>query len=187
VTDHPRTIAVETLDPAALAGCGTVLGLAPPADGSAPAFLSAAADFWHVHAFDPGASGAPEILWVRYRSDTLVVHALEAHWCTEQAVVPLGVPIVHVVCPSRGDEPRLPDLERLRAFRVPPGLGICMDRGCWHTSFAPAGEATCLMLTRASTTRELAARLADGAPATETTIVSLAALGGTVRVVGADA
>jgi ureidoglycolate lyase len=182
-----RTIAVEELAPDALAGCGTVLGLAPPAPGTAPAFLGAAADFWHVHAFDPGADGTSELLWVRYRNDSLVVRSLEAHWCTEQAVVPLGATIVHVVCPTRGDGSRLPDLERLRAFRVPAGRGICMDRGCWHTSFAPAGEATCLMLTRSSTTRELAAHLAEGAPARETTIVDLASLGGPVRVVSADA
>ncbi len=173
-----QTIAVEELEPAALAGCGTVLGLEPAAADEVPAYLGAAADFWHVHDFDVGADGVPEVLWVRYRDASLVVARLEAHWCTEQAVVPIGVPIVQVVCPTRSNGSRLPDLERLRAFRVPVGRGICMARGCWHASFAPDGEATCLMLTRDSTTRELAAHLLRGAPAHETTIVDLAELGG---------
>jgi ureidoglycolate lyase len=178
VTPPARTIAVEDLDPTALAGCGTVLGLEPAATDDAPAYFSAAADFWHVQAFDVGAEGVPELLWVRYRDASLVVARLETHWCTEQAVVPLGVPIVQVVCPTRPGGSRLPDLGRLRAFRVPVGQGICMARGCWHASFAPNGEAACLMLTRSSTTRELAAHLATGAPARETTIVELADLGG---------
>jgi ureidoglycolate lyase len=177
-----RTIVVEELVEEALAGRGTVLGLAPPADGSVPAFRGAAAEFWHVHDFDVGAAGTPEVLWVRYRDDTLLVRSLEAHWCTEQAVVPLAATIVQVVCPTRGDGSRLPDVEQLRAFRLEAGRGICMNAGCWHTSFAPAGEATCLMLTRASTTRELAAHLAGGTPARETTIVDLASLGGPVTI-----
>jgi len=178
VTPAARTIAVEELDPAALAGCGSVLGLEPVAADDAPAYLGAAADFWHVHDFDVGADGEPEVLWVRYRDASLVVARLEAHWRTEQAVVPLGVPIVQVICPTRPDGSRLPELERLRAFRVPVGRGICMARGCWHASFAPDGEATCLMLTRSSTTSDLAAHLASGAPAHETTIVDLADLDG---------
>jgi len=183
-----RTIPAEELDPAALAACGAVLGLDPAPADDVPSSFGAATDFWHVRAFDVGADGEPEVLWVRYRDASLVVARLEAHWCTEQAIVPLGVPIVQVLCPTRGDGSRWPDLERLRAFHVPPGRGICMARGCWHASFAPAGEATCLMLTRSSTTRELAAHLASGAPARETTIVELADLGGAVGVsIGADA
>jgi ureidoglycolate lyase len=182
VTGPARTIAIEELDQAALAGCGTVLGLGPPTDGAVPAFMGATADFWHASDFDPGADGTPELLWVRYRDDSLVVRSLEAHWYTEQAVVPLGAAIVQVVCPTRGDGSQLPDLEGLRAFRVAAGRGICMHRGTWHTSFAPAGEAVCLMLTRASTTRDLAAHLVTGAPVSETTIIDLATLGGPRRL-----
>jgi ureidoglycolate lyase len=178
-----RTITAEELDPDALAGCGTLLGLPPVAAAGAPSFVGPAAEFRHVHDFDPGADGTVEILWVRYRNDALVARALEAHWLTEQAVVPLGAAIVQVVCPSREDGSRLPDLDRLRAFHVPAGYGVCMDRGCWHTTFVTSGEATCLMLTRASTTRDLAAHLTEGAPAKESTIVDLAELGGPVRVV----
>jgi ureidoglycolate lyase len=182
MTPTARTIAVEELDPAALGACGAVLGPEPASGDDAPSYFGAVADFWHVRAFDVGVEGEPEVLWVRYRDASLVVARLEAHWCTEQAIVPLGTPIVQVVCPTRAGGSRLPDLERLRAFRVPVGRGICMARGCWHASFAPVGEATCLMLTRSSTTRELAAHLASGAPARETTIVDLAELGGPVVV-----
>jgi ureidoglycolate lyase len=183
VTPAARTIVIEELDPAALAGCGTVLGLEPASPGDVPAYFGAAADFWHVQAFDVGADGEPEVLWVRYRDASLVVQRLEAHWCTEQAIVPLGGPIVQVLCPTRADGSRLPDLARLRAFHVPVGRGICMARGCWHASFARDGEVTCLMLTRSSTTRELAAHLGRGTPARETTIVDLADLGGPFDVI----
>jgi ureidoglycolate lyase len=184
VTPPVRTIAVEELDPAALGGCGTVLGPETASEDDAPSYFGRTGDFWHVQAFDVGAGGEPEVLWVRYRDASLVVARLEAHWCTEQAIVPLGVPIVQVLCPTRDDGSRLPDLERLRAFHVPVGRGICMARGCWHASFAPQGEAECLMLTRSSTTRELAAHLASGCAARETTIVDLAAQGGPYAVTG---
>ncbi len=171
-----RTVVVEDAAAADLGACGRVLGDPFPTDGAAPAYHGPLADFWHVHDFDPGDGGEPEVLWVRYRNTVLRVESLEAHWLTEQAVVPLDGVVVHVLCPTRDDGSRLPDLARLRAFRLTPGHGICMARGAWHTSFVLEGETTCLMLTRASTTAELARHLAGDGPATETSIVALADL-----------
>ncbi len=168
-----RTIVVEDLAAADLGACGRVLGGAFPTDSAVPAYHGPLADFWHVHDFDPGDGGEPEVLWVRYRNAELRVGSLEAHWCTEQAVVPLDGVVVHVLCPTRDDGSRQPDLAQLRAFRLTPGRGICMARGAWHASFVLEGETTCLMLTRASTTRELARHLAGDGPATETSIVTL--------------
>ena len=65
----------------------------------------------------------------------------------------------------------------LRAFRIGTGLGVCMRPGCWHVSFVLAGQTTCLMLTRASTTRDLVASLKGESVATESRSVDLESLG----------
>jgi ureidoglycolate lyase len=70
----------------------------------------------------------------------------------------------------------LPDLTRLRAFKIALGQGVCMRAGCWHASFVLGGQVTCLMLTRRSTTQELVAHLARGSVAAETSMVELAGL-----------
>lgn len=173
-----RTIPVELLDEQAFAQFGWVLGAACPSESNAAAFTNPGSDFWHVHDFHPGDGGVPEVLWVNYRNDSLRLRALESHWLTEQAIVPLGGgAIVHVVCPTRDDGSRLPDLTRLRCFHVPSGRGICMRPGCWHASFVTGGQTTCLMLTRHSTTRDLVAHLNGETEAVETSIVTLSSLG----------
>lgn len=172
------TIAVQTLDEPAFSPFGQVLSTPFPGDPAAVALSSDRSDFWHVHDFDPGAGGTTEVLWVNYRNDSSRLLSLEVHWLTEQAIVPLGAgEIVHVVCPGRDDGSRLPDLARLRAFRVGAGQGVCMRAGCWHASFVLAGQTTCLMLTRASTTRDLVAGLKGQANAIESAHVDLSSLG----------
>ena len=173
-----RFLVVEVLEALAFEPFGWVLGTACPTGNTARASRSPGSDFWHQHDFDPGEGGATEVLWVDYRNNRRQVHALEAHWLTQQAIVPLGGrAILHVVCTSRADDSRLPDLSRLRCFLVASGQGVCMRPGCWHASFVLHGQTTCLMLTRGSTTRELVTHLASGAPAVETSIVALASLG----------
>lgn len=172
-----RTLTVEALDAEAFAPFGRVLG-GEGYDPAATGFSHPGSDFWHVHDFDAGAGGQVEVLWVNYRNDSLRLRALEAHWLTEQAIVPLGGgEIVHVVCPGREGDPRTPDLARLRAFRVGDGQGVCMKPGCWHASFVLAGQTTCLMLTRHSTTADLVEALEGRHAAVESSIVELAALG----------
>jgi len=174
-----RDLAVEKLTPEAFAPFGWTLGNSYPSDPAIPAFSHPGSDFWQEHVFEPGDGGETEVVWVRYRDASLVVRKLEAHWLTQQAIVPLdGAQVVHVVCPSREDDAALPDLDRLRAFLITPGYGVCMRPGCWHASFVRDGdgEAACLMLTRRSTTMELARHLTTGAPAAETSIVELATL-----------
>jgi len=173
-----RTIPVEPLDEQAFAQFGWVLGTSYPSESNAAAFTNPGSDFWHVHDFHPGDGGVPEVLWVNYRNNSLRLCVLEAHWLTEQAIVPLGGgAIVHVVCPTCDDGSRLPDLTRLRCFLVPSGQGICMRPGCWHASLVTGGQTTCLMLTRRSTTRDLVAHLNGEFEATETSIVTLSSLG----------
>ena len=169
-----RQIPIEPLTEEGFSEFGWVLGKRYPGDPAATAFSHPGSDFWHAHDFNPGEGGETEMLWVNYRNDSLRLRALEAHWLTEQAIVPLGGgAIVHVVCPSREDGSRLPDPARLRCFRVDPGMGICMRPGCWHASFVLGGQTTCLMLTRRSTTRDLVAHLNGLSIAAESSIVSL--------------
>ena len=113
-----------------------------------------------MHDFDPGEGGATEVLWVTYRPRALVVSSLEVHWDTQQAVVPLGsASIIQVLCPSKSDGSKDPDLENIGAWLIQPGQGICMMPGCWHATFAMDQEATALMLSRRSTTLDLVEQL----------------------------
>lgn len=171
-------IPIQPLTEPAFAPYGTVLGKGLPTDPAIPAFASAPTDFWHEHAFDPGAGGAPEVVFVVYRNATLALRALEMHRLTEQAIVPLGDGgIVHVVARGRADAPDEPDLASLAAFRVEAGRGLCMRPRIWHASFVTGEPVTCLMLTRRSTTADLAGHLNQGTALRETRIVDLVATG----------
>ncbi|MGF6996566.1 ureidoglycolate lyase [Paraburkholderia sp. GAS32] len=165
-TATPLTI--QPLTAGAFEPYGWMLGKPFPADSAAPSFASPSSDFWREHLFDAGLSGDPEILWVRYRDCEAEVMKLEAHWLTEQAVVPLTGPLVQIVATSTPDGH--PNLESLAAFKVPVGEGICMRPRCWHATRALQNEVTCLMLTRRSTTFDLAVHLLTGAPAGESAI-----------------
>jgi len=168
---HETVIPIEVPDETAFAEFGWVLGTTRETELGATGFSHPGSDFWHAHDFNPGAGGETEVLWVNYRNDDLRLRALEVHWLTEQAIIPLGGKgIVHVVCPTRADGSRLPDTARLRCFRIDPGMGICMRPGCWHATFVLGGEATCLMLTRRSTTRDLVEHLKGGSAALESSI-----------------
>ena len=161
-----RPLAIEPLSAAAFAPYGAMLGQPYDANAPTPAFTNANTDFWHQHAFDTGRGGRTEVLGVNYRRCDGRIDTLEVHHLTQQAIVPLGsVGVIHVVACS--DAQGAPDLTTLRAFEIPPGQGICMQPGCWHATQVEADEATCLMLTRDSTTVELVAHMQHGAPAQE--------------------
>ncbi len=165
---------VEPLSDERFAPYGAVLGAPFPGIEPSSAYSTAGSNFWRVGMFDPGANGQTELLWVTYRNDSMVVTALEVHWLTEQAIVPMrGGELIHVVANTLPGQTCQPDLETLRAFRVGPGQGVCMKPGCWHTSFTAGDEVLCLMLTRASTTRELVRFLNHKEPARETTVLKL--------------
>lgn len=75
----------------------------------------------------------------------------ERHMRTQEAVFATSSDLLLYAGPAdHPEEPgRLPPLERFRAFRVPAGAGVVMDRGVWHgapfTSDRPAA-ATVLLL-----------------------------------------
>lgn len=109
-----------------------------------------------------------EILWVNYRSNDPAIGTLECHLLTDQAVVPLVGAITQIVALPAADGS--PDLDSLRAFRVEPGMGVCMRRK-WHATRSEG--ATCLMLTRRSTTVDLIAGLNGTAASAETVLQSV--------------
>lgn len=153
----PVRLAPQPLTPEAFSAYGQMWG--QPYSDKVAGFSNPASDFWHQHYFDAGDGGTPEVLWVNYRNTDRDIHELEVHWQTQQAIVPLGsAGIIHVVaaCQANSDQP---DPDTLRAFYVEPGYGISMNPGCWHTTRVVAAQVTCLMLTRGSTTIELAAHL----------------------------
>ena len=169
-----KTISVHPLEHATFDAYGWVLGASPADAEPSRRFLSPATDFWSARAFDTGAAGQTEVLWVIYRSGERVVDSLEVHHLTEQAIIPLTGSIIQIV--ARGAEGGgAPNLSTLAAFRVAPGQGISMRRGCWHTTRVPAGEVRCAMLTRRSTTLDLVAHLVHGAPAVESAVLPITA------------
>ena len=153
-------IGIEELTVEGFAPFGAALGVSGPLPGP-DAWLGADSDFWHEHMFDAGG-GEPELLWVRYRGRDPHVRRLEAHRLTGQAVIPLTAPIIQIVALAEGSG--------ARAFRVMPGQGLMMRAGCWHATRVEDQPATCAMLTRRSTTLDLAAHLNDGAPLAESAL-----------------
>lgn len=158
------TVSIETLTEEAVAPFGWLLGKPFPNGADAVAFSNAATDFRREHLFRPGEGGEVEVLWVSYRNEDRAVATLERHLLTQQAVVPLVGEITQILALSLPDG--APDLESLRAFRVPPGMGICMKPEIWHATRS-AGS-TCLMLTRATTTVDLIGHMAHGRTPVET-------------------
>jgi ureidoglycolate lyase len=161
-----NVITVEHLSAESFEPFGWVLGKSHALKKTPIAFRSPASDFWHEHFFDPGTGGDTEVLWVEYRDNSPLVSKLEVHHMTQQAVVPLTKEIVQVLCLS--DANQSPDLATLRAYRLSPGVGVCMRPGVWHAT--RADNATCLMLTRRSTTKDLIYHLINDHPAKESAI-----------------
>lgn len=151
---------IAPLSPSAFSPYGKVLGWPEDLARREPRHSSPASDFVHQLSFDTGADGGPaEVLWVNYRDGASRIDRLEMHRLTHQAVVPIhGGDLVQIVCRDRDDAP---DIDSLRAFHLPQGLGIAMSPGCWHATRLLDSEApvTALMLTRHSTTRDLVAML----------------------------
>jgi ureidoglycolate lyase len=157
---------IEEATPDSVTPYGWMLGKPFPSEASAPAFRNSATGFWREHLFDPGKDGEVEVLWVDYNNADPLVGQLEKHHLTQQAVVPLKGNIIQILALSAADG--APDLSSLRAFRLSAGIGLCMRPDVWHATRSKA--ATCLMLTRASTTVDLIAGLEREAPPTETSL-----------------
>lgn len=162
-------VPIEPLTQEAVAPFGWLLGKPFPQEADAVAFANAATDFRQEHVFHPGEGGEVEVLWVSYRNDERAIGTLERHLLTQQAVVPLVGPIIQILALSLADGS--PDLESLRAFHVPPGMGVCVKPETWHATRS-AGS-TCLMLTRSTTTVDLIGHMAHGREPVETELLDV--------------
>ncbi|TKC87663.1 ureidoglycolate hydrolase [Trinickia terrae] len=165
------SIPIEPLEAHRCEPYGWMLGKPVCTGGDAPSFVSPESDFWREHLFDTGTAGETEILWVTYRNRDDGITSLEMHRMTQQAIVPLTGPVIQVVATSA--ENGMPDLNSLRAFEIPVGKGLCMRPKTWHATRVAERDATCLMLTRPSTTYDLLIHLKTGAPACESVIQAI--------------
>ncbi|WP_341894619.1 ureidoglycolate lyase [Ferrovibrio terrae] len=171
IVSSGKPISVDAITPEAFAPFGWMLGKPFPVTESAVAYGTACNGFWHEHIFDPGMGGEHEVLWVTYNVSDRTVDRLELHRLTQQAVVPLVGSIIQVVALS--DAAGKPDLATVKAFMLSPGVGICMQPNIWHATRTTGSDATCLMLTRRSTTADLVDHLTRDAPATETRLLDI--------------
>jgi ureidoglycolate lyase len=150
---------------------GWLLGKPFRHDRGIPTFRNADIDFWEEQRFDSGVEGETQVLWVSYRNRDRTIKSLEVHRLTQQVVVPLTGEIIQIVAMSRQDGS--PDINSLRAFRIPVGKGVCMQAGCWHTTRVEVPEVQCLMLTRRSTTIDLIGHLNTGTTLAESEIAAI--------------
>ena len=73
----------------------------------------------------------------------------ERHFRTQEAVIATSRDLILYAGPADHlDEPtRLPPFDRFRAFRIPAGSGVVMDRAVWHGApFAAEEPTTALVL-----------------------------------------
>lgn len=81
----------------------------------------------------------------------------ERHLRTKEAILATSADLlVYVGPPEHPEEPeRLPGLDRFRAFRVPAGMGVVLDRAVWHGApFTLGRPAPALVLILEGTGRE---------------------------------
>ena len=151
--DVARTLKIEAPTEASVAPYGSFLGKSFPTDDDPAAFRTPTGmAVWRQQIFDVGDHGDVEIVWVNHKGADPIITRLEQHHLTEQAVVPLTGDLIHIVALSTPSGE--PDLASMRAFRLTPGVGLCMGRDVWHAS--RSNGITLLMLTRGSTSIDMA-------------------------------
>ncbi|MPW20408.1 ureidoglycolate hydrolase [Paraburkholderia sp. CNPSo 3157] len=164
---------IEPLTPDAFARYGWVLGN-PVAYGSdQPFYNSDTFSIWREHLFDAGAPNETEILWSRFKDGDLTVRSLETRWLTQEAVVPLTGPLIQIVAVS--DESGEPDIDSVRAFIVPVGMGTCVRPQSWYAIRILGDEVEAFVLSRRSATNDLIAHRRAGRPTAQSKLRSIAA------------
>lgn len=148
-----------------VAAYGWLLGKPFPTGPDAIAFRTPTVSSRREHIFDSGKGGEDEVVWVEYANADPLVNRLEKHPLTQQAVVPLIGTVIQIVATS--NSAGMPDMASIRAFRLIPGIGLCMAPGVWHSTRSKGS--TCLMLTRGSTSVDILDHR-KGKPMTETTL-----------------
>ncbi|MEM5346145.1 ureidoglycolate lyase [Paraburkholderia azotifigens] len=164
-------IHVEQLTPESFSPYGWILGKRAPMSCEEPSFQSRSLSIWREHLFDAGSVNDTEVLWATFGESSDVVSELEARRLTQQVTVPLTAPLILIVAAPQTT--RVPDMDSLKAFEIPIGMGICIRPWCWHTTRTFSGEATALMLSRRSTSFDLIVHLHTGAPLSESTRIPI--------------
>ena len=123
------------------------------------------------------ASGATDLMVIRYDHRPMTFAKLERHSNVTQCFIPLdAMPWVMVVAPP-GESGEDPVPEYVRAFLVGGAQGILLWKDTWHAfnrfPAAPPG-ASFALLTGADTQAELEERMVGGAPPTLTHVVDYA-------------
>ena len=147
------TLRVETLTPDSFAPFGRVLTQpAGEPDATGPGWR-----WWaEIGALAPDARSWG-VGFLDLHPTDLRFDWAERHMRSEEAVIATsGDLLVYVGPPDRPEEPeRMPPADRFRAFRIPPGAGIVMDRAVWHGApFAADRASTALVFLLEGTGRE---------------------------------
>lgn len=133
-----RTVRVEPLTREAYAPFGQVItteGAAhfPINGGMTERFH----DLAQIELAGPGARPLLSIARGQPYELPLTLTMMERHPLGSQAFHPLSPrPFLSIVAPDEDGIPGTP-----RAFRAGPGMGINMQRNCWHAVLTPLGEA----------------------------------------------
>jgi ureidoglycolate lyase len=133
-------LTVQPLTPEAFAPFGRVLGEPDrSSDASGPGWR------WWAETSLLAGDGRPwGVGWLLLEPSVRRFDWAERHLRTQEAIVATREDLLVYVAPADHlEEPlRLPPLERFRAFRVPAGQGVVMDRGVWHGAPLTAGGPT---------------------------------------------
>jgi ureidoglycolate lyase len=167
----PPLLKIESLSEATFLPYGWVLGQEMTAASDGPFFTSRNFRMWRTHLLDTGGSDKIDVLWMNLASRENRVDQLQTRFITEEALIPLSGPLIQVVAISRDDGK--PNMESVRAFVVPVGLGICMRPHCWYATHALRDDITVIVLSRRSSTYDFLVHLQTGAPACETGVISI--------------
>ena len=155
-----RVVPLVEATPAALAGCGELLGRHPGAEPLPIQFYKGSVQTYRPVDFRSDEQTELSLAHVRRRP--FEVHWIERHFKHTQTFIPLGgAPFIAVLAPPTDGD--LPDLETVRAYRFDGTAGFTMKLGTWHEfPFAVEDEADIVVILR----REATQSLLDTDPAT---------------------
>lgn len=120
----------ETLTPEAFAPYGrTIARPERPSDAHGPGW-----EWWAETVLLAGDGRSQGVGYLDLTPGQATFDWAERHMRTQEAIIATSSDLFAYVAPAdHPEEPdRLPAMERFRAFRVPAGSGVVMDRGVWH-------------------------------------------------------
>lgn len=170
----PLPIKIEIPTEQSAAPYGSLLGKPFPKGDLGPGTFKtpSGVQVWRQQIFDDGNDGKTDIAWVIHKGVEPIVNRFEQHHLTEQAVIPLTGELIQIVALSGAEG--APDLSTVKAFRLAPGIGLNMGRDVWHAS--RSNGVTLVMLTRATTSTDMAQFQNKKGPLAETSLRETAPL-----------